>query len=472
MAGGGSLVLLYINVFLLIGVLMRHTFARLSSVIPYTVLLLLVGMVMGLGARMLRDEFSEEGGGRSSSASSSGSHASDTPLADDYLSALSMISSIEPHTLLYIFLPALLFESANAIESHVFRKVLGKALTLAFPAMFAGVALMALVVKALYPAWGWAACLLLGTITSATDPVAVVATLRELGAKPSLSTTIEGESLLNDGTAVVFFVLLKEIVVVGEMKEWWWMAWDFVRMAGGGPLIGWAWGVVRLAWILRVFNDSLVEITISITSAYLAYYVSENSLGSLRRAHRGDAGPLLRLDARADVHLARGDPLPPRVLGGPGLPGEHGDLRVDGGGHPVQHQLRRARAVGHRRVRSGVRRRHRRPLPPLRPHLPALSQDALRVVVEGGTDRGVGRAARRRRPSPSPSTSRSLRGDAAVRDRILCVAAAMVVLTLAVNASTLRPLLGLLRYVELTREEVAAPRCLPSAAGAVGRSGR
>ena len=44
-----------------------------------------------------------------------------------------MISSIEPHTLLYIFLP-LLFESANAIESmRVFRKVLGKALALAFP---------------------------------------------------------------------------------------------------------------------------------------------------------------------------------------------------------------------------------------------------------------------------------------------------------------------------------------------------
>ena len=91
MAGGGSLVLLYINVFLLIGVLMRHTFARLSSVIPYTVLLLLVGMVMGLGARMLRDaydgEIAEEGED-SSSSSSSGSHASDTPLADDYLSLI------------------------------------------------------------------------------------------------------------------------------------------------------------------------------------------------------------------------------------------------------------------------------------------------------------------------------------------------------------------------------------------------
>ena len=74
MAGGGSLVLLYINVFLLIGVLMRHTFARLSSVIPYTVLLLLVGMVMGLGARMLRDaydEIAEEGDDSSSTPKNS-----------------------------------------------------------------------------------------------------------------------------------------------------------------------------------------------------------------------------------------------------------------------------------------------------------------------------------------------------------------------------------------------------------------
>ena len=134
------------------------------------------------------------------SSSSSGSHAaSDTPLADDYLSALSMISSIEPHTLLYIFLPATALRVGE--RDRVARLPQGAGRHAAAPgararvpfAMLAGVALMALVApRRSTPrrAFLWAACLLLGTITSATDPVAVVATLRELGAKPSLSTTI------------------------------------------------------------------------------------------------------------------------------------------------------------------------------------------------------------------------------------------------------------------------------------------
>ena len=52
-------------------------------------------------------------------------------------------------------------------------------------------------------------CLLFGAIISATDPVAVVALLKELGVSKSISTLIEGESLFNDGTALVIFLVLK-----------------------------------------------------------------------------------------------------------------------------------------------------------------------------------------------------------------------------------------------------------------------
>ncbi len=52
-------------------------------------------------------------------------------------------------------------------------------------------------------------CWLIGTITSATDPVAVVALLKELGTDKALGTLIEGESLLNDGSAVVLYVVIK-----------------------------------------------------------------------------------------------------------------------------------------------------------------------------------------------------------------------------------------------------------------------
>jgi len=55
--------------------------------------------------------------------------------------------------------------------------------------------------------------LLFGAILSATDPVAVVSILKELGAPPSLSTLIEGESLLNDGTGIVLFEVILEIAL-------------------------------------------------------------------------------------------------------------------------------------------------------------------------------------------------------------------------------------------------------------------
>jgi NhaP-type Na+/H+ or K+/H+ antiporter len=58
----------------------------------------------------------------------------------------------------------------------------------------------------------WMACVLFGAINSATDPVAVVALLKELGVTVRISTLIEGESLLNDGTALVLFIVLEKMV--------------------------------------------------------------------------------------------------------------------------------------------------------------------------------------------------------------------------------------------------------------------
>tara|TARA_B110000503_G_C6949498_1_gene330443 strand:- start:162 stop:452 length:291 start_codon:yes stop_codon:yes gene_type:complete len=62
------------------------------------------------------------------------------------------------------------------------------------------------------PEFTWSAALLFGAIISATDPVAVVALLKELGASKRLATMIEGESLMNDGTAFVIFLVILDIV--------------------------------------------------------------------------------------------------------------------------------------------------------------------------------------------------------------------------------------------------------------------
>jgi len=252
-----------------------------AQFIPYTVLLLIIGFALGLGARPDgTDTSSGSGSGSGSvvavgSASGSGS-GSGKDLRADYLQTMQILATLDPHTLLYIFLPALLFESAQAIDFHVFKKVAIKTLVLAFPGMALCSLLMSCVVKLSYQNWTWDLCLLLGTITSATDPVAVVALLRELGAKVSLATTIEGESLLNDGSAVVLYMVLKQIAEAGgTVGDAGGIAATFFVKALGGPAIGIVFGTVALWWISHVFNDPMVEISISIATAYLAYYVSE-----------------------------------------------------------------------------------------------------------------------------------------------------------------------------------------------------
>ena len=132
--------------------------------------------------------------------------------------ALLCASTIEwagthPHTILFIFLPPLLFEAAYKMNWHVFKKVFLSSWLLAFPGVFLSLLLIGSGTKWLIlPKWDWERCFLLGSILSATDPVAVVAVLHTLGAPKQLSTLIEGESLLNDGSAYVMFLVFLDLV--------------------------------------------------------------------------------------------------------------------------------------------------------------------------------------------------------------------------------------------------------------------
>jgi NhaP-type Na+/H+ and K+/H+ antiporter len=67
--------------------------------------------------------------------------------------------------------------------------------------------------------WPFMTCWLTGVINSATDPVAVVALLKELGASKTLGTLIEGESLLNDGSAVVLYIFVKNVIGYDHATE-------------------------------------------------------------------------------------------------------------------------------------------------------------------------------------------------------------------------------------------------------------
>ena len=96
-------------------------------------------------------------------------------------------------------------------------------------------------------------CVLFGAIISATDPVAVVSLLRELGVSKEISTLIEGESLLNDGTALVLFLVLIKFVE-GDAQSAGEVIWQFSKMSLLGPLMGLGFGMV-MAFILRRIHN-------------------------------------------------------------------------------------------------------------------------------------------------------------------------------------------------------------------------
>lgn len=118
------------------------------------------------------------------------------------------------------------------------------------------------------------AALLYGAIISATDPVAVVALLKELGAPKQLSTLIEGESLLNDGTAMVAFYILLNIVE-GESPSFMGMLVKFCRLSGGGPLLGIITGIITTFFIHLIHNNFVLEINLTIVSCYIMFYIAE-----------------------------------------------------------------------------------------------------------------------------------------------------------------------------------------------------
>jgi CPA1 family monovalent cation:H+ antiporter len=128
----------------------------------------------------------------------------------------------------------------------------------------------------------WPAALLLGAMVSATDPVAVVALFKDLGAPKRLGVLVEGESLFNDGTAIVVFNILLAIMVSTEQAtigtHFLRGAGQFVIVAGGGLLVGTllAWSIFAL--IGKIISQHAVEISLSVVLAYASFVIAEHFL--------------------------------------------------------------------------------------------------------------------------------------------------------------------------------------------------
>jgi len=179
----------------------------------------------------------------------------------------------------FLFLPVLIFEAAFNMNRHELGRNLPQILLLAVP-----LTLLATVVTATLLYFGvghpqgfpWMAALIAAALLSATDPVAVLALFKRLGAPERLRTIVDGESLFNDATAIVLFVLLLSLAS-GERSEAGVLdtIGSFVLIFSGGTLAGALVAGLAMA-MLRLAGEAVLRGVISLLAAYGAFLLAES----------------------------------------------------------------------------------------------------------------------------------------------------------------------------------------------------
>lgn len=180
---------------------------------------------------------------------------------------------LTPDVILTLFLPALLFEGSLKIE---LRRITTDIVPLLLLANI-GVLIATLVTGfVIYFAVGMSliVALLFGSILSATDPISVLSIFKELAVDERLAVLVEGESLLNDGTAVVLFQILLASAIgggVGLASG----AGQFLLSVAGGALLGLAPGYL-VSKLTKRIDDAQVEITFTTILAYGSFLLARH----------------------------------------------------------------------------------------------------------------------------------------------------------------------------------------------------
>jgi len=172
---------------------------------------------------------------------------------------------LEPDLVLLIFLPPLLFNAAYFSSLRDLRAGLRPILLTSVGLVLVTTVLVALVAHAAIDGLPWAAAFALGAIVSPTDPLAATAIMRRLGVPRSLVAVVEGESLINDGTALVIY--RTAIVAVGGTFDLLDATGDFVKNVAGGIAIGVVVGLVLVQIFRRLVADDIVGVVLRSTGA-------------------------------------------------------------------------------------------------------------------------------------------------------------------------------------------------------------
>ncbi|CAD8069778.1 unnamed protein product [Paramecium sonneborni] len=247
---------------LILGLILRELSKKFS--IPYSPMILGLGLIIGLSQEYIGN------------------------IGD----SAYILSKMHPHLIVFIFIPVLLFESAFNCDWYTFKQQLINILLLAGPgcgwvnfdinikkgAIMLGISFK-LILQYDNNDMNWYEALTLGSVLSATDPVAVVSLLKELGANPAFNHLIEGEALLNDGVAMVFFNVFNNVSKAssgrGQAVNGGDIVISFLRTSLLGPFIGVILGFIVAIWTRRILGDDIEVTWLTFVFTYFTFYWAE-----------------------------------------------------------------------------------------------------------------------------------------------------------------------------------------------------
>ena len=182
---------------------------------------------------------------------------------------------LAPDVLFLVFVPPLLYWGAAAFPLRDLRRSSGPILRLAVLMVLVSSVAVAVVVRAIDPAFTWAAAFTLGAVISPPDPVAVLSVMRSVRLPREIERILEGEGLLNDATALVLYRIAVAAAVTGAFAPAT-AALQFLIVGVGGAAIGLAVGVLILRLRRLTQRSDVADTTLSLLTPFAAYLAAES----------------------------------------------------------------------------------------------------------------------------------------------------------------------------------------------------